>query len=212
VLFWLVVIVDGITKSGYDARRDFISELALGEHGWVQSANFVVVGLLMLAFALGLRRLFSAGRASLFGPVLVGTFGVGLVASGIFTGDPANYPAGADTTTVTTHGLVHSIAFLVIVVSVIAACFVFARRFREEPAWKGYAIYSVITGGLVPALLVVNLGWFQPGHSFTGLMQRALIAVFFAWFEVIALRALRLTTSGREISTIQVAHEPKIGA
>jgi hypothetical membrane protein len=195
VLFWLVVIVDGFTEPGYDARKAFISELALGDHGWVQSANFVVVGLLMLAFAVGLRQFFSTGRASVFGPILVGTFGLGLVASGTFTTDPTNYPAGADTTTVTAHGMVHSIAFLIIIVSVIAGFFVFARRFRQEPAWQGYGLYSVITGVLVPALLAVFIVWGGPGQPFLGLIQRALVAVFFAWFEVIALRALRLTTS-----------------
>src|SRR5262249_30525864 len=69
VLFWLVVIVDGFTEPGYDARKAFISELALGKHGWVQTANFIVVGLLMLLFAVGLRGHFPSGRASLFGPL-----------------------------------------------------------------------------------------------------------------------------------------------
>ena len=199
VLFWLVVVVDGFTKPGYDARKAFISELALGEHGWVQSANFVVVGLLMLGFAVGLRQLFSTGRASVFGPLLVGMVGLGLVASGIFRTDPTNYPAGADTT-MTTKGGIHFIAFLIIVVSVIAGCFVFARRFRQEPTWRGYGRYSVITGVLVPVLLAVNIVW----GSYVGLTQRALVAAFFVWFEVIALRALRLTTSVPEL-TVQEA-------
>jgi hypothetical membrane protein len=205
VLFWLVVIVDGFTEPGYDARKAFISELALGEHGWVQSANFVVVGLLMLGFAVGLRQLFSTGRASVFGPLLVGIFGLSLVASGIFPTDPANYPPGADTTTVTTKGMVHTIAFLIIIVSVVAGCFVFARRFRQEPVWQGYGLYSVITGILVPALLVVFIALGQPGQPYAGLTQRALVAVFFAWFEVIALRALRLTTSVPELAVQDTA-------
>jgi hypothetical membrane protein len=191
VLFWVVVILDGFTEPGYDARKAFISELALGEHGWVQTANFIVVGLLMLLFAVGLRRLFPAGRASLFGPLLVGLFGAGLVASGIFTTDPANFPPGADTTAASWEGAVHGIAFLVILVSVVAGCIVLARRFRQEPAWKGYALYSIITAVLVVALLA-NMMRDQP---FIGLAQRALVAVFFAWYEVIALRALRLATS-----------------
>jgi hypothetical membrane protein len=191
-LFWLVVIVDGFTKPGYDARRNLISELALGEHGWVQDANFIVVGLLILALAVALRLLFPTGRASVFGPLLVGMVGFGLVASGIFRTDPHNYPAGADTT-VTARGSVHNLAFLVIIVSVIAGCLVYARRFRQEPAWHGYGIYSVITAVLVPALLVVFIA--SGGQSFTGLAQRVLVAVFFIWFEVIALRALRLSTS-----------------
>jgi hypothetical membrane protein len=190
VLFMLVATVDGFTKPGYDARRDFISDLALGPHGWVQSANFIVVGLLLIAFAAGLRQLFPTGRASLFGPALVGLIGLCVVASGFFRTDPSNYPAGADTTT-TARGAVHEIAFAIVLVSVIASCFVFARRFRQEPAWHGYGLYSIITAVLVVLLAVVAPG---PGQSLTGIVQRILVATFFLWFEVIALRALRLVT------------------
>ncbi len=190
VLFWLVVIVDGFTKPGYDARKHFISELALGEHGWVQSANFIVVGLLIVAFAVGLRQLFSAGRASKFGPRLVALVGLGLVASGIFPTDPSNYPVKGDAT-LTAAGAIHNFAFLVIMAAIIAACFVFGRRFREEPTWQGYGRYSVITGIVVPGLLVAFIVS-GSDQTFVGLTQRALVAVFFLWIEVIALRALRL--------------------
>ena len=179
--------MDGFTKPGYDARRHFISELALGEHGWVQRANFIVVGLLVIAFAAGLRDFFPIGRASRFGPPLIAIFGLGLVTSGAFTTDPANYPAKTDVTS--TAGAIHDVAFLVILVAIITACFVFARRFRQEPTWRGYSLYSVMTGILVPGLLVVLV---QTDPAFTGLAQRALVAVFFLWIEVIALRALTL--------------------
>jgi len=200
LLFGLIVIVDGFTEPGYDPRKAFISELALGQHGWVQKTNFIVVGLLMLLFAVGVRRLFPTGRASLFGPFLVGLFGLGLLTSGIFTTDPANFPPGADTT-VTTAGTVHGLAFIVIIISVVGACIVFARRFRHEPPWKGYYLYSFITAVLVVALLA-NM---MRDQLFIGLSQRALVAVFFAWYATIALRALRLTTGASK--TTQV-HDP----
>jgi hypothetical membrane protein len=188
VLFWLVVIVDGFTKPGYDARKDFISELALGDHGWVQSANFIAVGLLIIALAAGLHQLFPAGRASRFGPPLVAIFGLGLVASGIFRTDPGNYPVKSDT--ITTTGSIHIIAFFVILASIIPACFVFARRFRIEPNWQGYGRYSFINGFLIPGMLVLFM---LAPDQVTGLTQRALVAVIFLWIELIALRALALT-------------------
>ncbi len=193
VLFWLVVIIDGATKPGYDARRHFISELALGERGWVQSTNFIVVGVLTIAFAAGLRRLFPTGRASIFGPLLVGFVGLGLAASGVFRTDPANYPVKADAAQGTTSGAIHGLAFVVVVGSVIAACFVLARRFRQEPTWRGYGMYSVITGILVPAWLVV-LVVAGDDRPYTGLLQRALVATFFGWLAVIAARAVALET------------------
>jgi hypothetical membrane protein len=207
VLFWLVVIVDGFTEPGYDARKAFISELALGQHGWVQRANFVVVGLLMLFLAVGLRRLFSTGRASLFGPLLAGLFGLCLIASGVFSTDPMYFPPGADTTTPTVAGAIHGLAFLVLLVSVIAGCLVFARRFRQEPAWRGYGLYSVITVALVVALLVVNA---VVAVAYVGVAQRALVAVFFLWYEVIALHALRIVTSAPETAVSEAAIDDRL--
>jgi hypothetical membrane protein len=195
LLFWLVVIVDGFTKPGYDARRDFISELALGDHGWVQSANFIVVGLLIIAFAAGLRRLFPAGRASSFGPPLIAIFGLGLFASGIFRTDPGNYPVRSDT--VTTTGSIHLVAFLVILGSIIPACFVFARRFRIEPDWRAYGRYSFINGFVIPGMLVLFM---LAPDQVTGLTQRALVAAIFLWIELIALRTLALTPRETQVA------------
>lgn len=190
-LFWLVVIVDGLTKPGYDARTQTISELALGERGWVQSANFIVLGLLTVAFAAGLRYLFSVGRASVFGPPLIALFGLGFVASGIF---PTDQPHGG-ATVMTTSGVIHDLAFLVLLVAIIAACFVFARRFRHDLNWRGYGLYSIITGFLVPLLLIAFVVQGQ-GAPVAGVSQRILVAVFVLWVELVALRALGLQRAG----------------
>jgi hypothetical membrane protein len=187
-LFWLVVIVDGFTKPGYDAQTQTISELALGEQGWAQSANFIVVGLLMLAFALGLRLRFPAGKAAMFGPLFIALFGLGLMVSGIFPTDPPQ----RDATEMTTSGAIHNLAFLLILASVITACFVFARRFRQEPTWRGYDLYSVVTSLLVLGVLVAFVIQ-GDGAPFAGVFQRVLVAAFFLWIEVVALRALRRT-------------------
>jgi hypothetical membrane protein len=192
-LFLLVATIDGFTKPGYDARRDFVSDLALADHGWVQIANFIVVGLLLVAFACGLRQLFPTGRASVFGPLLVGLAGLSLVVCGIFWTDPTSYPAGADTTP-TTRGAIHNNASNVLIISVIVGCVIFALRLRHEPAWRGYAAYSAITAVVVLAA-TISLAVVGPGQSSTGVVQRIWLAIFFLWYEVIALRALRLVTN-----------------
>jgi hypothetical membrane protein len=195
VLFWLVVTVAGFIEPGYDARRHTISELALGEHGWVQNVNFIVVGLLTVAFAAGLRRLFLTGRAAAFGPLLVAVVGLGLVASGFFPTDPVTYPEKGPASP-TTAGAVHDLAFLAIIAAVTSACLTFARRFRHELNWRGYDVYSTVTGILIPVLLV-GVSVSGSGASSTGVFQRVLVAAFFLWIEVIALRATRLTRTLR---------------
>jgi hypothetical membrane protein len=200
VLFWLVVTVAGFIEPGYDARRHTISELALGEHGWVQNANFIVVGLLTVAFAAGLHRLLLTGSAATFGPLLVAVVGLGLVASGLFPTDPVSYPEKGPASP-TVAGAVHDLAFLAIIAAVISACLVFARRFRHEPNWRGYDVYSTVTGILIPVLLVGLTVSGSGAASSAGVFQRVLVATFFLWIEVIALRATRLTGALRNGSS-----------
>jgi hypothetical protein len=55
-LFTLAWVVEGATRANYQPLRHPVSSLELGGLGWTQRANFLVAGLLTLAFAMGLRR------------------------------------------------------------------------------------------------------------------------------------------------------------
>jgi hypothetical protein len=55
-LFVIAFLVEGAIRADYNVLRHPVSSLALGEGGWMQIVNFIVTGLLMLAFAVGLRR------------------------------------------------------------------------------------------------------------------------------------------------------------
>ncbi len=48
-LFVAVFTAEGATRKSYDAMREPVSALALGDRGWMQRANFVGTGGLMLA-------------------------------------------------------------------------------------------------------------------------------------------------------------------
>src|SRR6476619_359892 len=55
--------------------------LALGPHGWMQVGAFLITGLLVIAFALGLRRVLPRRRLSTAGVALLTAFGAALAAS-----------------------------------------------------------------------------------------------------------------------------------
>ena len=55
-LFVIAFLIEGATRADYNPLRHPVSSLALGDNGWTQTANFIITGLLMLAFAVGLRR------------------------------------------------------------------------------------------------------------------------------------------------------------
>ncbi|MBO0686814.1 MAG: DUF998 domain-containing protein [Candidatus Dormibacteraeota bacterium] len=148
-LFIVVALVQAVTRPGFDLRRHAISLLTLGDLGWVQRADFVVTGLLVLACAVGIRRALRGGRAGTWGPVLFGGYGLGLFVAGFFTPDPAlGFPPGAPAgmaTSMSWHALVHNAAFFEAFISLVAAIFVFARRFAVLGN-RRWALYSAITG------------------------------------------------------------------
>src|SRR5713101_6969529 len=81
LLFGGLLFVEGLLRPGYSHVTQAISEL--GQVGTpyavIQDANFVLTGLLILLFVVGLRRRISQGRASKVGIGLLFVFPVVLV-------------------------------------------------------------------------------------------------------------------------------------
>jgi hypothetical protein len=153
-----VAVIQAVTRAGFDPRRHYMSQLSTGDLGGVQIANFVVSGLLYVAFAVGIWRALHPGRAGTWGPLLIGAYGVGLIAAGVFVPDPANgfpvgTPAGAPSQ-ISWHSLMHGVAAVVSFLFLIAACFVFARRFAglRQRRWMVYCIVSGVICALLPAV------------------------------------------------------------
>jgi hypothetical membrane protein len=198
LLFIIVLLIEGATRPGYSAWHHYGSTLSLGPGGWVQITNFIVCGLLTLCFAIGLRQVFRTGKGAVWGPILLGVFGVALIVAGVFVTDPSQgYPPGTHTSGLQTlHGTIHGIAGLVTFGSLAIAIFVLARRFAGDPHWKGWALYSLVTGVLVAvsfiAATVVSAldesGVF-PGSP-TGLVQRIGIIAGWVWIALLAIRLL----------------------
>lgn len=121
------------------------SGLALGPHGWLQEANFLVLGALILAFALAIPRL-AAARAARAGGALLGLSGTA-AALLAFKGDPHEV---AETSW---HEAVHFIAFLVFVVTVLSGSFLTWHAVRREDWWRPTRRYSVaVLALLIPAV------------------------------------------------------------
>lgn len=165
-LFVVGSVVQAFARPGFDLRRHAISLLILGGPGWIQVINFVVTGLLVLAGAVGIRRLLRSGPGATWGPLLYGGYGAGLIVAAIFHPDPAlGFPPGTPegvAGSTSWHGALHDIAFLLLVVSLSAACFVFLRRFLALGR-RGWACYCAASG-VLPFPLVA-LGAAQGGSG-----------------------------------------------
>ncbi|WP_329084803.1 DUF998 domain-containing protein [Streptosporangium sp. NBC_01469] len=138
--------------------RQPLSLLSLGDLRWIQIADFVVTGLLNIAFAAGLWRALRPGRGGTWGPLLIGAYGIGLVGAGVFRFEPSwGYPPGAPPGLLEDPGwsyALHGVAFGVVFVSLVAACFVFTRHFAARGE-RGWAFCCAATGVALPALYLL---------------------------------------------------------
>ncbi|WP_020519894.1 DUF998 domain-containing protein [Catelliglobosispora koreensis] len=145
-LFVITVLIQELTREGFDPKKHPLSLLSLGDLGWLQITNFVLCGVLAFASAFGMRRVLSPGRAGTWGPILIGVYGIGLIWGGVFVADPAfGYPIGTPDSApaeLSWHGILHGIAPAAASLALMAACVVFARRFAAEGK-RGWVIYSI---------------------------------------------------------------------
>lgn len=153
------------------------SGLALGPYGVAQVANFVVSGLLLCLFALGLHLELANARSSMsVGPALLFVGGIAMALMGFRT-DPIQRVGPRSV-----HGLIHDSAFVIFVLAFLAALFFLWWRLREEARWQRHASYTLATGILAAPLLML------PGVAYY-----LFLVTLLAWIEVTAIRLWRLS-------------------
>ncbi|HXM55409.1 MAG TPA: DUF998 domain-containing protein [Candidatus Dormibacteraeota bacterium] len=204
LLFMGAALVQAFTRPGFDLSRNAISQLSLGDLGWIQVANFVVTGLLVLCLAAGVRRALRPGRAGTFGPLLLGAYGVGMLGAGIFSTDPQlGFPPGAPAgvpATFSWHANLHNLAFILAFSGLTIACLVLACREAGLRAW-GWAAYSAGTGVAVPGLIALAATGAVPASP-------ALVVLGLVTSGWVAVISLRLPSEVSAISNLSPLSSP----
>jgi len=174
--FYLTVgVAQALLREGFDLSRHSLSVLANGPGGWVQTTNFVLTGLMVLAAA--------AGFARALGPKLptatwfLGGYGLSMIVAAIFPADPVDgFPPGTPEgvpTSISTTGLLHfaagGLGVMCLAVSGFAAAWTMRRRGESL-----LARLSLISG------LTVVLGFFS-GVVFPPGILGIWIAVVVGW-------------------------------
>jgi hypothetical protein len=148
-IYVVVSLAQAVLREGFDLSRHEWSLLANGPWGWIQIANLVLTGLMVVAAAVGYRRRLTDGIGRSWAPRLLAVYGISIVAAGIFTADPmSGFPLGTPEgppASPTVHGLLHLAAGSVGFLAVIATTFILARRFRSEGR-PVRAVFSALTG------------------------------------------------------------------
>lgn len=190
--FYVVVAaVQVATRDGYDPTRHSVSQLANGDWGWVQTANFLLAGAMTIAAAVGVGRALGTGRRAAWAAALLGAYGVGLVAAGLFRADPSDgFPPGTPPGMgeVSWHGIVHFAVAGLGFACLVAACFVVGGWFagRGELAW---AWFSRITGGVFGlSFLALSSG---TGGAAMLLTFTAAVVLVWTWLAAVSVKLYR---------------------
>ena len=184
-----VGIAQILTRAGFDITRHPLSFMSLGDLGWIQIANFIVTGLLVIAGAIGLRRLAQADKRLRRGAFLLGIFGLGVLGGGVFVTDPAlGFPPGTPDTypeTMSWHGLLHFIFGQIGFLALIAASFVYGRYFAKN-GLRGWATFSALTGGIFLFAIIAGVST-SVGNNSAWRLLALYVAVALAWIWLTAL-------------------------
>ncbi|WP_328663060.1 DUF998 domain-containing protein [Nocardia salmonicida] len=185
-LFFASAITQMLTRDGFDITRHPISQLATGGLAWIQIVTFVTAGACAVALAVGLSRTLSEGTGRRALPVLVGVFGAGLIAAGVFTMDPEKgFPAGTPDEPVAQmswHSIAHSVAAAVAFTALAIAALVLSVR-----CLRRRAVLPTAASGLAGLVLLVPM---SPEYISIQIAVNGLVA--FTWTTVLAIGMRRL--------------------
>ncbi len=169
---------------GWDPVRandvPYPSILALSRVGIVQVGNFILLGVGLLATAVGLWQ--TVEPAPAVPALLLGAAGLAALA--------ATAPTDGSVSAIQTRaGAVHAGAFFVLLITTVLAALLFGLSASDAPAWADLAAPSI---GAAIALATLTVASFA-STRFGGLASLLLEITMLGW---VALVALRLATAG----------------
>jgi hypothetical protein len=189
-----------LIKPGLDPSWHFISEYAIGRHGWIMVLAF-------LSLALSYVTLFVAIRSQV--RTLVGRIGLamllasalGLITAAVFTTDPIT--ASEDAATI--EGALHNLGGTLGIAMPFAAALVGWKLVRN-PAWfsakrsllwaTGLALVAFVVSFVSVGIMVSQSGGKFGPDVLVGWPNRMEIVAYSAWLMVVARQAIRVRGQG----------------
>ena len=189
-----VTMAEALTRAGFDLRHHRFSWLTTGDLGWIHQSNMVLVGVLTVLLAVGVRKMMRTGRGAVWGPRLLGLYGVAYIIGGVLTADPvAGFPPGttAEMVQTTWQGSVQNASRSASSLLLIAASLVIAGWFANQGR-RGWAwFYRTAIPMVFVALTVVG---FAIGGNPTAL---AFLATPWIWVTALAVHLYRREATRR---------------
>ncbi len=189
ILFVLIFTIEGLFRENYSAMKNFISELSVGNRGWIQITNFLIFGFLFLIFSIWLLQEFRKRGLSITGSILF----LILAACYFFSG-----PFVTDTGTIFTqqksvHGIIHGVLGGIVFSLMTASSWTFLKLFKKAKDFKSlkdvtlfFAI--ILTLSLIAFTYVTKVPTSQNvfPKNMNGLFQRLALIPFMVWLSFFA--------------------------
>jgi hypothetical protein len=201
ILFVSIFTIEGLFRENYSEMKNFISELFIGNRGWIQIVNFLIFGILFFVFSIGLLREFQKRRLSLTGPILFLILASCYFFSGPFVTDPGTIFTQQKSVHGIIHGFLGAIVFLLMTVS----SWTFLKLFSKEKAFKSlknvtlfFAI--ILTLSLIAFTYVTKVPSSQNSfQNLNGLFQRLALIPFMVWLFYFAFSIRNVLSKSTEI-------------
>ena len=188
IIFVLIFTIEGAFRDNYSPIKNFISELSLGERGWIQIVNFLIFGFLLFVFSFQLIIDFRKTKLSVAGPVLLLILSVCFFFSGPFVTDPNTIFADQKSIHGIIHGVLGGLVFLIIPINL----WVFLKLFKKiaylNPL-KNVTLFFAITSTIffICFTYVTKVPAAQNIFSnCNGLFQRFALIPFMVWLVYFA--------------------------
>jgi hypothetical membrane protein len=174
VLFGVLILGQGMLYPEYSQVRQMISVLATFNTGWIQNANFIITGVALLVFSIGLAVAPLRGFGSIIGPLLLAVSASGLILAGFF---PMDKIAGVAVDTP-----VHTVGALMAFAGAGAGLFFSSLAFSRTAGFREAAMRVRLAGLAVAGLFLVFAHYAKPEdaplHLYAGLLQRVIILIW----------------------------------
>jgi hypothetical protein len=182
-IFYAVVVVQIMTRTGFEISRQPLSLLSLGDAGWIQKSNFIFAGLLGLGLAAAIFGL-DKGLSGIAAAILIAVFGAGIILAGVFPPDPSmGFPPGAPegvpeamSQSANLHGLGFMVSFSALTLAFLAFGFMFwaDNRAIAIASFAMVIIIPVVIGAGMSRMDWASLAFFGAG------------ALSFGWLSVVS--------------------------
>lgn len=175
-------------REEYDWVAEPVSALEGGETGWVQQATFVVLGVCMILFTLGLRAALPPTRLGNVTTLVMLWNGGGLFMAALF-------PLREDAQGVTYDPGGHTVNGFIFFASVWIGLLLASRWLASDPRWRRLSPL-VLGAGTACALGFFTMGLLAlpddaPLHPVLGLVQRIVVTTWLATVVVLSIQLLR---------------------